>query len=156
VPSFENRRTVADDITDTVYQVTVTEPGQYWYRIRGYNSTWGWGDFGPLEDIMVTATGIASAPAGNPKTSLTVIGPNPTGDNVSIRYGVGSAGSVDLTVFDATGRAVRRLVSGSVPAGVWTVRWNKTDQSGEKLPAGVYFCRLNADRQLTARLVISR
>jgi len=156
VPSFASRRTVADNITDTLYELTITEPGQYWYRVRGYNSTWGWGDFGPLEDIVVTGSGIASAPTQNPKTSLTVLGPTPTGADVSIRYGIGSAGSVDLTVFDATGRMVKSLVRGAVVPGEYSVRWNSTDERGKQVPAGVYFLRLFADRSLTARIVLSR
>ncbi len=156
VPYFAQRRTVTSEITDTVYEVTVAETGQYRYRARGYNSTWGWGDFGPLEDIVVTGTGITSAPSVNPQTRLVIAGPNPADASISIRYGVASATNVDLTVFDATGRAIRTLVNGRVSAGEYTVNWNGTDRSGKKVPAGVYFCRFNADRQLTARVVISR
>jgi hypothetical protein len=154
VPSFAQRRTVADDITDTLYEVTVTEPGQYWYRVRGYNSTWGWGDKGPLEDIIVTGTGIAGESARFFRTSLTVSGPNPTGAGVNIVYTLGTAGSVDVAVFDATGRVVKNLVRGGVAAGEYRLRWAGTDNQGRKLPAGIYFCRMNSDCTLTARIVL--
>ena len=156
VPNFENRRTVADDITDTLYQVTVSEPGQYWYRARGYNSTWGWGDKGPLEDIIVTSTGIASEPGTNLKTGIVVLGPNPASAGVNIRYSLSSNGFYELVLFDATGRMVKSLARGSVVPGEYSVRWNSTDESGEQVPAGVYFLRLFADRSLTARIVLSR
>jgi hypothetical protein len=60
--------------------------------------------------------------------------------------------TADITVYDATGRPVRnfsRAASG--------VTWNGTDQNGNKLPAGVYICRLNiADRKLTATVKLTR
>jgi len=64
--------------------------------------------------------------------------------------------SVDLTVFDATGRMVKSLVRGAVVPGEYSVRWNSTDERGKQVPAGVYFLRLFADRSLTARIVLSR
>lgn len=155
VPSFATRRTVADDITDTLYQVTVAEPGQYWYRVRGYNSTWGWGDKGPLEDIVVIATGIASERGGKLNTSLTIAGPNPTGSTVNIRYSLSSAGNYDLALFDATGRMVKTLARGN-GVGEHLASWDGADQNGRRVPAGVYFCRLNADKALTARVVLSK
>ncbi|MGQ9707891.1 MAG: M14 family zinc carboxypeptidase [bacterium] len=156
VPQFANRRTVSDYITDTVYEVSVSEPGQYWYRVRGYNAAWGWGDKGPLEDMVVTATGIASSPAKRLKTNLIVAGMNPSGSGVDIRYIVGSTGNVEIKVFDAAGRIARVLVSGKVSSGEYTVHWDANDRLGKRVPAGVYFCRLTADRQLTARMVLTR
>ncbi len=156
VPYFASRRTVADDITDTIYEVTVSQPGRYFYRVRGYNSARGWGDKGPLEDIVVTATGIAGEPARSQKTTLTISGSNPSRASVSIRYTLAGAGPVELAVFDALGRMVKTLARGNMPAGEYQLSWNGTDERERTVPAGVYFCRLVADKTETRMVVLSR
>ena len=52
---------------------------------------------------------------------------------------------VNVTIHDVTGRVVRHLVGGFVPgARIYTTRWNGHDDDGNRLPAGVYFSRLQA------------
>lgn len=63
------------------------------------------------------------------------------------------AGSVALTVHDASGRLVRRLEGGLQSAGTHAVRWNGTDDHGLVVPAGVYFVRLNADGKTSSHRV---
>jgi len=156
VPSFARRRTVADDITDTMYEVSVNQTGQYWYRVRGHNAAWGWGDKGPLEDIVVTGTGIAREPTANHLTSLDIAGANPGSSMINIRYSLGVSGPVRIEIFDALGRRVDRLVDGVYPTGDYHVSWNGTDRNGRKVPAGIYFRRLSAERMLTERIVLTR
>jgi len=50
---------------------------------------------------------------------------------------------VRLEVFEAAGRRVRRLISGSLEAGRHEVRWDGRDGSGSVLPTGIYFVRLS-------------
>jgi hypothetical protein len=51
---------------------------------------------------------------------------------------------VRLTVFDAAGRAVRRLVETPCDKGLHAVAWNGRDDRGRDLPGGVYFLDLEA------------
>jgi hypothetical protein len=37
--------TLSDAITDTCYAITGQDPGNYFYRVRGRNWAWGWGDW---------------------------------------------------------------------------------------------------------------
>lgn len=154
VPQFANRRTIADDITDTLYEVSVTESGQFWYRVRGYNSTWDWGDWGPLEDIVVTSVGLAAEPTHQAKNSLRFLSSNPAGSGINIRYTVGTAGPVQIEIFDAIGRKVNTLVSGNLPVGEYQLYWNCENKTGTKVSAGVYFCRMVAGDILINRMVL--
>ena len=65
---------------------------------------------------------------------------------------------VNVTIHDVTGRVVRHLVVGFVPgARIYTTRWNGHDDDGKRLPAGVYFSRLQAGPFLdTNKLVLMK
>jgi cytochrome c peroxidase len=69
--------------------------------------------------------------------------PTPFAASTAIAYELYTASRVRLTVFDAQGRAVRRLVEGALQApGPYTVTWDGRDDGGRVLAAGVYFYRL--------------
>jgi hypothetical protein len=70
------------------------------------------------------------------------LGANPLRREASIRYDVPAAGRVVLSVYDNSGRLVRELAQGRVPAGRYHATWNRTDGSGRTVAAGVYWLRL--------------
>ena len=81
------------------------------------------------------------------RTSVTrfVLGkavPNPTTGETRIDYALPVNGNVTLGIFNTTGQLVRELMKGSVLAGHWAVTWNGCDDSGQKVPGGVYFYKL--------------
>ena len=58
------------------------------------------------------------------------------------------AETVDATVVDSQGNAVRTLASGeAVPAGRHTFLWDGRDDDGELVPDGVYRLRLRLERE---------
>ena len=68
--------------------------------------------------------------------------PNPFKDNVSITYHRSSpAETGDITIYDATGRAVKTfsLTMPFAPSSMH-IYWDGTDFQGGELPAGMYFC----------------
>jgi hypothetical protein len=85
--------------------------------------------------------------------------PNPVRSRAEIGYDVpaGYVGDVTVTVYDVTGRRVRRLVAGQVPSGYHRAVWTGSDEGGRRVTAGVYFVRLDArDFRKTAKLVLLR
>jgi hypothetical protein len=60
-----------------------------------------------------------------------------------IQYSLPVASQVTLSVYDVTGREVRRLVDGSEPSGEHRAVWNCTDTNGLPVAAGEYFIRLD-------------
>jgi flagellar hook assembly protein FlgD len=50
-----------------------------------------------------------------------------------------------LTIHDAAGRLVRRLVDGPCAVGTQSVQWDGRIEDGGVAPAGVYFARLQAN-----------
>jgi hypothetical protein len=76
---------------------------------------------------------------------------------VQIDYSLGSAASGRLRVFDLAGRPVREFDLTRTTSGSGHLDWNATGESGIRLPAGVYICRLEAGGSVSsARFVLSR
>jgi hypothetical protein len=64
--------------------------------------------------------------------------PNPFNPTTTIRYQLPAASHVTLKIYDVLGREVETLVNEKQTAGA-----HSTNFSGDNLPSGVYFCRLN-------------
>ncbi len=101
-----------------------------------------------------TAVAGGDAPA---RVALEGNRPNPFNPATTIRFTIPDEGRVDLTVYDVSGRLVKRLLSGTFPAGEKSAAWNGTDSNGNPVAAGVYFCRLEADgKQMHRKMVLVR
>jgi hypothetical protein len=70
----------------------------------------------------------------------------------TVRLGIAHAGRVQIGIYDVTGRKVRNLADRVFPAGEQVLRWDGTDDSGAKVPRGVYFVR--SSRQKDAGRII--
>jgi len=68
--------------------------------------------------------------------------PNPFHTRATIRFSLASAGQVDLSIIDVSGRMVKTLLSGSVPAGENAVVWDGTDNQGRRVAGGVFWMQL--------------
>jgi hypothetical protein len=53
IPDFGTITTLSTSIINDNYQITDNPEGTYYYRVKGYNSEKGWGDFSTLESIQV-------------------------------------------------------------------------------------------------------
>ena len=89
--------------------------------------------------------GIGDASSGVvPSFFLNLPAPNPVTSTSSIEFGIPSAGSAELTVYDLSGRLVTFLQTEELEAGTHSISWNATTGSGEAVPNGVYFMKLIA------------
>lgn len=70
--------------------------------------------------------------------------PNPFNAETRVRYSIGAAGYVSLRVYNVTGQLVNTLVDDQRMAGEYTAVWNGTDEEGQALASGVYFCRMES------------
>lgn len=81
--------------------------------------------------------------------------PNPFSRSTTLRFTLPRESGAELSVLDVSGRQVRRLMSGSLPAGPHEVAWDGLDDTGLRLPPGVYLVRLTAGaRTETGRVVL--
>lgn len=80
--------------------------------------------------------------------------PNPFNPNTKIAFDLARAGTVELAVFDASGRRVKTLVDGVRAAGPYEVQWNGTDETGRTVASGVYRAVLEADGVTSTRSMV--
>ena len=72
------------------------------------------------------------------------LGPNPSRDGGTLRFGLAAASDVDISIFDVAGRRITRLAHSRMSAGPQEIRWGRLDDAGRRLPAGVYLARFRA------------
>jgi hypothetical protein len=87
----------------------------------------------------------SGAPLPEPAARLYPARPNPAYGSIDLRFNLASPGRADLRVFDPGGRMVRSLVTGVLPSGDGSCRWDGCDEAGRAVPGGVYFVRLRMD-----------
>jgi subtilisin family serine protease len=81
--------------------------------------------------------------------------PNPFQPETTISFRTDGSAPVDVDIYDASGRIVRNLLSKETrSAGVHFLTWNGSDDSGERLPGGVYFYQVRAGSEQQARKVL--
>ncbi len=95
-----------------------------------------------IEESDETAVDDA-VPAG---TRLLANYPNPFNPKTEIRFNLDESASVNLAIFDLSGRKVRDLiVDAAYGAGQHGIVWDGTDKAGKAQGSGIYFYRLTAD-----------
>jgi subtilisin family serine protease len=108
----------------------------------------------------VSLTVLAAAPVGSDvPLELTLFGavPNPFNPSTEIVFALPAAGQVRVRLYDVSGRLVRVLADGSLPAGENRLRWDGNDDRGRALASGVYYLRVeSADAVKGAALSLVR
>jgi hypothetical protein len=93
-------------------------------------------------------TSIPVNPAEKKVLNLTIY-PNPTSEIMHIEFEIPNPSPVRIQVFNAMGGMVADLSDGILAKGKHQITWNAAD-----LPAGLYFVRLNAGKDVAgAKLV---
>lgn len=68
--------------------------------------------------------------------------PNPFTNSTSVTVNVEKSGFYTLSIYDMQGSLVKTLLSANVDAGVSTLLWDGTDNSGNRVQSGMYIYRL--------------
>lgn len=101
--------------------------------------------------IMPNVSATPEVPAAPDRTALLEASPNPFNPRTTIAFNLAVTGHVDVRVYDLQGALIRTLVDTDLAAGHQTVVWDGTGESGQSLPSGAYFARLEADGVVEVR-----
>jgi parallel beta-helix repeat protein len=84
--------------------------------------------------------------------------PNPFNPETYISFALPVASPVSLKIYNVAGQLVKSLADGEqMSAGLHMVRWDGTNQTGDKVSSGIYFYKMNAgDFQATKKMVVTK
>jgi hypothetical protein len=117
---------------------------------KAYSRNLGTGNGIELIDIEQSGpNGVGTPPAQPEHLRLHPCYPNPFNGATTIAFHLETRSAVSLQVFDISGREIAVLVSGDLPAGDHTQRWDATGVS-----SGVYLVRLKAGSVSAATKVV--
>ncbi|RQV95851.1 T9SS C-terminal target domain-containing protein, partial [bacterium] len=140
----------SENLQTTSYQIPedVLESGKrYSWSVKAYKGL-DCIDFSqPREITYVFQTSMResfSENAGLPK-DLTILGnyPNPFNTSTTISFIVPDKQSITITLYNALGQEVKKLLDHEMLNGNQNVSWNGTDYSERLVPSGLYFCRIS-------------
>ena len=132
--------------------IQVTANGQRWrYRVSERDLANAFVDLKLGDDLRVPD-----------QTQLLQNYPNPFNPETWIPFELAQDADVTITIYNVTGRQVRRIDSGYQLAGKYfnrdqAIYWNGRTEAGEDVSSGTYFYQLHAgDYQATRKMVIRK
>ena len=95
-------------------------------------------------------------PSQGPPARVTLASrPNPTrGPSSVLHFDLASDETLELTLYDLSGRQVRSLAKGAFGAGPHEVGWNGLDNAGRPVASGVYMVRLKGVHTLATQHIV--
>lgn len=125
-----------------------TAPDSTIYAGRENNGLW--------RARVVTQTSVENPPV--PSSAALLVGyPNPFTGSTTLEFTLPQHQHVRLTIYNSIGERVNDVLDGEYPAGTSSVSWDGLGYRGNRLPNGMYFCRLFTGTTIvTAKLVLLR
>lgn len=157
VQTFATSTTLSSSVAATSYSISGKVNGTYYYAVRGQDAEADWGYWSAHLPVTVDLATSALASVSRSRFELAPGRPTPFGDRTEIRFQLPTADTHTLRVYDVSGRRVRTLSEGMLPAGSHAAVWDGRDERGRAVPAGVYFFELRAPQgELRQRTVLLR
>ena len=111
-----------------------------------------------VDDFAILATGFLGADAPEASTparfALEQNQPNPFNPRTTLRFSLERAAATRLTIFDVSGRALRTVVDGVLPAGAHAVVWDGRDDAGHAVPSGTYMYKIESGAMTATKKMI--
>jgi len=70
--------------------------------------------------------------------------PNPFNPSTTIPFSISRESAVTVDIFDCSGRHIKNLLRGHLPAASYELHWDGRDSTGRRVASGVYFVRMRA------------
>lgn len=80
--------------------------------------------------------------------------PNPFNPSTEISFNLKKDGQVKLGIYNVLGQKVATLIDKEMAAGAHRITWNATNDSGQQMPSGVYYYRLESGSQKATRKML--
>jgi len=80
--------------------------------------------------------------------------PNPFRDGTAMAFNLPTPARTKIVVYNVAGRVVATVVDRQFPAGRHSIEWNGRDSAGRRVPAGIYFYRIEAGGYTSTKKMI--
>lgn len=129
---------IGDINGDGYDDIIVGAPNQPWHRSQGY--------FGIFLGDSRILTGVADPSTETPPSDFALLHahPNPFSYESLIQFTLPQKAVVKIKVYDILGKEVITLLDSQRLAGQHQARWSGRSESGEIVPTGIYFIRMQA------------
>jgi len=115
---------------------------RYYFALKSMDDAGNWS---ALSNVL-TFQGLTNGAEDLPTTvSLSAPWPNPARSSVRCAIALPRTAVVQVDAFSVDGRHIRSLARGWHPAGHREIAWDLRDESGKRVPAGVYLVRACLD-----------
>ena len=142
---------------EETFDLTPYEGQRVAFRFRlvsdGYVQEEGW----YIDDVSVTSTstGVDDSDTVVPREfTLRQNAPNPFNPVTTIAYSLPEAAQVSIRVYSVAGKLVATLRDGEEAAGTWSVVWDGTNDRGQSVGSGVYFCSMTAGEFNDSKMMV--
>lgn len=80
--------------------------------------------------------------------------PNPFTDQTIIPFRITKSVNAEMRIFNILGEEVKSINLGSLSAGIQSIIWDGRNNTGNKVSAGVYFCRMTAGKDVQVKKML--
>lgn len=77
--------------------------------------------------------------------------PNPFNPSTSIRFKIARLEDLKITVYNILGQEVKTLIDKNMPVGNYEIQWDGTNNTGQRVASGIYFCLMKAGEFVETR-----
>jgi len=141
VPDWGSVQTVATQVYDTLYNFSGYADGTYYFRTRGYNNQFGWGNWSGLEEVFVSSTKISEGKV--PVNDFKIL----YKDGIKIVYSLRGESPLRVSIYDMAGRKIK------------TYKLDKLTGSGKislnpSLSKGIFIIKAFAGKEKSSKILI--
>lgn len=85
------------------------------------------------------------------KVELSLNFPNPFNESTMFSYALPQPDHVTISIYNQTGQVVKTIESRDAKPGTYQIFWDGTDEAGNSVSAGIYFCKMKTSLELQIR-----
>ncbi len=147
-----------NNLLDTSFTYLSKLPQQnrwFYWKILAFNSVGSTAS--NLGTFLIIKTGVTGTDLNTIPDDFALLQnyPNPFNPETWIVYQLPEKSFVTLEIFNSLGQRVSIPENGIKEAGTHKIKWNVLNSAGQRLPSGIYICRMNAgNRMFNIKMVL--
>jgi len=102
---------------------------------------------GSMDVFLPPVTGIGDSPDYSVSSFELTSYPNPFNPSTTVEFNLERVSSIELKIYDSTGKLVQTLLNTTMQAGTHSVIWNGLNSSGNSVASGQYWAVLTSNGQ---------